>query len=85
MLSSFEHLGYCVWNAFIRIYYHSEEQKKVAEASLAQQQSKYSSPIVTELLPASRFWEGEVYHQRYLEKGGQCAAKGDKTAIRCYG
>lgn len=27
----------------------------------------------------------ETYHQAYLQKGGQCAAKGDKTPIRCYG
>jgi hypothetical protein len=27
----------------------------------------------------------EEYHQRYLEKGGQCASKGCNDSIRCYG
>ena len=31
------------------------------------------------------FWDAEEYHQRYLEKGGQSADKGEADLIRCYG
>ncbi|MCG3176660.1 MAG: Peptide methionine sulfoxide reductase MsrA [Candidatus Omnitrophica bacterium] len=35
----------------------------------------YEDPIVTEVLPAPRFWPAEDYHQRYLEKNplGYCS------------
>jgi len=67
------------------IYYHSEEQRKIADESKQKQQSKYRKPIATEILPAVEFYKAEIYHQRYLEKGGQCAAKGSTDKIRCYG
>ena len=31
------------------------------------------------------FWPAENYHQRYLEKGGQSAAKNAPEKVRCYG
>jgi peptide-methionine (S)-S-oxide reductase len=51
------------------IFYHTEEQKKTAEASVtAQEQSgKYDSPIVTEIDAASKFYEAEDYHQEYFD------------------
>ena len=67
------------------IYYHSEAQRAEAEARKAEEGKKYKRPIATEVTPASDFYAAEEYHQRYLEKGGQCALKGDKTKIRCYG
>jgi methionine-S-sulfoxide reductase len=67
------------------IYYHTNKQKEIAYESLKQEQLKYNAPIVTEILEAVEFFPAEEYHQRYLEKGGQCAAKGDSTNIRCYG
>ncbi|KAF0693412.1 Aste57867_15632 [Aphanomyces stellatus] len=75
------------------IYYHSEEQKAEAEASKDRYQDDLTartmifckSDIVTEILPAGVFYEAEGYHQRYLEKGGQCARKGATEPIRCYG
>lgn len=67
------------------IYYHNEEQKSVALRSLEEEQKKHIAPIVTEVVEASTFFSAETYHQQYLEKKGQSAAKGDITPIRCYG
>jgi peptide-methionine (S)-S-oxide reductase len=69
------------------IYYYTEEQKKEAFLTRDEQQRmKYGDiPIVTEILPAKEWYKAEEYHQKYLEKGGQCALSGDLTPIRCYG
>lgn len=52
------------------IFYHSEEQKQIAEKSrdALEQSKKFSKPIVTQILPASVFYPAEEYHQQYLEK-----------------
>lgn len=52
------------------IFYHSEEQKRAAEASkqALAQSGKFSKPIVVEILPASQFWAAEEYHQKYYQK-----------------
>lgn len=52
------------------IFYHSPEQKTAAEASTQREQPKYRRPIVTEIVPASDFWQAEDYHQQYLAKRG---------------
>ena len=67
------------------IWYHNEQQKKEAEERKAEEQKKLGRTVVTEITPAQEYYMAEDYHQRYLEKGGQCAIKGDKTKIRCYG
>jgi len=67
------------------IYYHSEEQKKIAEEFVKEVQPRYSSPIVVEIKEAAKFWPAENYHQKYLEKGSQKAAKGCLDPIKCYG
>jgi len=67
------------------IYYHTDEQRDIALQSAQTEQKKYSDPIVTEILPAAEWYRAESYHQQYLEKGGQCALKGDTQPIRCYG
>ncbi|KAI8323074.1 methionine sulfoxide reductase A [Martensiomyces pterosporus] len=67
------------------IFVHSDEQLKLAEASKAERQKLHDSPITTEILRAGTFYPAEVYHQKYLENGGQCAAKGCSDNIRCYG
>jgi len=54
------------------IFYHTPEQKQLAEASKARlaASGKFARPIVTEITPASTFYKAEDYHQRYLEKRG---------------
>jgi peptide-methionine (S)-S-oxide reductase len=56
------------------IFYHSEDQKKVAEASRekAQGSGRFGKKkIVTEIVPASAFYPAEEYHQKYFEKHGK--------------
>ncbi|TMA52462.1 MAG: peptide-methionine (S)-S-oxide reductase MsrA [Deltaproteobacteria bacterium] len=54
------------------IFFHTPEQEAAAKASKARLEGsgRYRRPIVTEITPASEFWRGEDYHQRYLEKRG---------------
>ena len=51
------------------IFYHSEAQKKAAEASKAKtdKSGKFRNPIVTEITKASAFYLAENYHQDYFE------------------
>lgn len=49
------------------IFYHNEEQKKIAEQSLKKtdQSGLWEDPIVTEIEPLSNYSEAENYHQDY--------------------
>ncbi|MEJ8800818.1 peptide-methionine (S)-S-oxide reductase MsrA [Pontibacter sp. H249] len=52
------------------VFYHNEEQKKQAEESKKEldESGRFSSPIVTPILPAQKFWPAEEYHQDYYQK-----------------
>jgi methionine-S-sulfoxide reductase len=50
------------------IFYHSEEQKKLAEASLARVKSLFKQEVPTIIRPASVFYPAEEYHQDYHSK-----------------
>ena len=52
------------------IFYHTEEQKRLAEASRAQLEKAkpFKEPIVTPVQPAGDFWPAEEYHQDYYRK-----------------
>ena len=52
------------------IFYGSEEEKKIAEQSKEKlaKSGKFQKPIVTEILPAMKFWPAEDYHQQYYRK-----------------
>jgi peptide-methionine (S)-S-oxide reductase len=54
------------------IFYHSPEQESAAQASKQELEKahRYSKPIVTQIVPATTFYQAEDYHQQYLEKRG---------------
>ncbi|MBC86061.1 MAG: peptide-methionine (S)-S-oxide reductase [Bdellovibrionaceae bacterium] len=55
------------------IFYCDEDQRKVAEISKEEAQNWTDSKIVTELVPAGKFYPAEEYHQKYFVKnGGSC-------------
>jgi peptide-methionine (S)-S-oxide reductase len=47
------------------IFYHSDEQKKTAEASKAAAAANFNDPIVTEITKLSTFYPAPDYHQNY--------------------
>jgi len=60
------------------IFYHNEEQKKLAEQAKLEldKSGAYSKPIVTEITPAVKFYIAEDYHQNYFANNpdqGYCA------------
>jgi peptide-methionine (S)-S-oxide reductase len=48
------------------IMYSSEEQKKIAEASMAEAQKEIQGKIVTEIVPLKKFYPAEDNHQDYF-------------------
>jgi peptide-methionine (S)-S-oxide reductase len=55
------------------IFYHDEEQKKIAEASKAALQKTLDEKITTSIVPEAKFWMAEDYHQQYCYKNGIAA------------
>lgn len=51
------------------IFYHDDEQKKVAETVTEEYASKlWKDPIVTEIKPLEKFWEADEYMQDFYNK-----------------
>jgi peptide-methionine (S)-S-oxide reductase len=52
------------------IYYVSEEQKRVAEETIADVEAsgRWPGKVVTEVEPVGDFWEAEPEHQDYLQR-----------------
>ena len=60
------------------IFYHNEEQKRIAEASLKKTDASdlWKDPIVTAIEPLSNYFVAENYHQDYFENNpnaGYCS------------
>lgn len=57
------------------IFYHTPQQKKLAEASKTKLESlkTFDKSIVTEIVPAGPWYRAEEYHQQYIAKGGDAA------------
>src|SRR5881409_3341506 len=51
------------------IFYGNDDEKKFADASKEKlaHSGKFKKPIVTEVLPAMKFWPAEDYHQKYYQ------------------
>lgn len=50
------------------IFSRSDDQKKIAEESKRKAAEKFTSPIVTEIVPLATFYPAEEYHQDYFRK-----------------
>jgi len=48
------------------ILYHSDRQKEAAEKSKKTAASQFKNPIVTEIVPLTKFYKAERYHQNYF-------------------
>lgn len=49
------------------IFYHSEEQRAVAESVSQEMQALWPQPIVTQMVEAAPFYKAEDYHQNYFK------------------
>jgi peptide-methionine (S)-S-oxide reductase len=47
------------------IFYHNEEQKRLAIETRDREAAKRNSKIMTEILPATEFYRAEAYHQKH--------------------
>ncbi len=54
------------------IFFHSPEQEQAAREVIARLSAEklWANPIVTEVVPASTFWQAEDYHQEYFARVG---------------
>jgi peptide-methionine (S)-S-oxide reductase len=62
------------------VFYHDAEQKKLAEAYKTELEAQkiWDRPIVTEIVPFSKFWAAEDYHQNYYNNN---TSKGYCTVV----
>jgi len=47
------------------IFFHTEEQERIAKTSRTGAQKQFSDPIATEIVPLKTFYKAEEYHQDY--------------------
>jgi peptide-methionine (S)-S-oxide reductase len=49
-------------------FYRNNSEKKIIEDYMKSIQPKYKEPIAAQILPFTKFWTGEAYHQNYIDK-----------------
>jgi peptide-methionine (S)-S-oxide reductase len=54
------------------VFTHSESQARIARATrdAINASGALRHPVATEIIPATTFWKGEAYHQRYFDRRG---------------
>jgi len=52
------------------IFYHDDAQRETAQRVVKEVEASgtWSRPLVTEIVPVSKFWPAEDYHQDYLQR-----------------
>ena len=55
------------------IFYHDDDQRATAEATVERLAADYDDPIVTEIEPLETFYPAEDYHQNYYANNPQRA------------
>lgn len=56
------------------IYYFDDEDRIISENTIKSLQKDYQKPIQTKVLLATKFYDAETYHQKYIDKNpnGYC-------------
>ena len=57
------------------IFFHSDDQRGVAERVKERAAERFDRPVVTAVEPAAEFWRAEEYHQQYLVKRGMATCR----------
>jgi len=54
------------------IFYHTQKQSELAKSEIdsLEKTNLFSRPIVTQIVPATQFYNAEEYHQKYFDKNG---------------
>jgi peptide-methionine (S)-S-oxide reductase len=50
------------------IFFHDDEQRRLAEASLSELKGRFKDPIAVQIVSAPEFYAAEDYHQDYYQK-----------------
>lgn len=50
------------------VFYRTDAQRQAAEQSMQVVQHHFKQPLATEIVPASKFWMAEEYHQHFADR-----------------